>query len=61
MLETLVNVNAGVNQLKTGISKSISTKNAQATNSINSRGLLLKQVSCNKNVSEIYVHVQKTK
>jgi len=48
MLETLVNVNEGVNQLKTGISKSISTKNAQATNSINSRGLLLKQVSCSK-------------
>jgi len=37
MLETLVNVNAGVNQLNTGISKSISTKNAQVTNSINRR------------------------
>jgi len=58
MIETLVNVNMGVNQLKTGSSKSISKKNAVAQ--IPST-VLLQQVSCNRHVSKIQVHLKNKK
>ena len=60
MIETPVNVNMVVNQLKTGSSKSISRPNKNPEAQILST-VQLQQVSCNRHVSKIQVHLKTEK
>jgi len=60
MIETPVNVNMVVNQLKTGSSKSTSRPNKNPEAQIPST-VELQQVSCNRHVSKIQVHLKTEK